>query len=140
MKCVPCVSGAHGLAGQGCSLRARLAHLTLLSPSTRVEEAAEEPPCIACTAELHALRLWDIVASSRGPRSTISNLSTRCMCALRAVRETARRNNYLNPVRDGECVSLSDECVSLIDRSDEVLAKQIALSNGYPNRLGYTNR
>ena len=98
MKCVPCVSGAHGPAGQGCSLRARLAHLTLLSPSTRVEEAAEEPPCIACTAELHALRLWDIAASSRGPRAAISNLSTRCMCALRAVRETARRNKNVNPV------------------------------------------
>ena len=100
MKCVPCESGAHGPAGQGCSLRARLAHLTLLSPSTRVEEAAEEPPCIACTAELHALRLWDIAASSRGPRAAISNLSTRCMCDLRATPATGCQSKNASPVVD----------------------------------------
>ena len=132
MKCVPCVSGAHGPAGQGCSLRARLAHLTLLSPSTRVEEAAEHPPCIECTAELRASRLWDIVASSREAREAISSMSTRCMCAIRytrGARATACQSKKTNP----DCHMISDQAVP----SKKVSSKNVQIWINFTIRRGF---
>ena len=74
MKCVPCAPGAHDAAGQGCRLRDRLAQLTLLSPSTRVDKAAEGHRASRARRILHASRLWHILASSYGPRQAIRSL------------------------------------------------------------------